>query len=567
MTDWLYYTLVWTAVLIGFVLLVRRPVARWFGPQFAYALWALPMMRLLMPAITLPAWMAPAPDAAPATNEFLLTQSPDTPVATQEGAFGSISGTGAAAADLTTPVTPSSLLEALPLVELGCAVWLIGAAIFLWRRFDSYFQLRDELMERAREIGRSGRVRLVETPGTDAPLAFGVLDPVIALPEGFMAQPDKTARDLALAHELAHHHGRDLLINIIVQPLFAVHWFNPLCHYGWLALRRDQEAACDARVVSHKPAEQLAAYASLIAGTAARPNIATNAALAAPMACPVLGDKSIIHRLRSLKMSDTTPRRRWAGRALMGAAVLALPLTASISYAASDAPHPPEPPAPPSVGVVPPAPPVPPAMDVSSVTAPLPPEPPVPPAAPLAPLGHHSAGADGAHVQVDVSVEEKDGTRNVVVIRNGKRYTGDEAERMLDQIEINIEAHNAAIEKEVEIAEKHAKLAEKHARMAEERIERAVVRHQFAAGQRPIRIETVMECNGDIGTRSESDADGTRVVICPDNIKRDAIMKARDSLKQVRKSIRNDKDLSAKERAEALREIDAAIKEMDSEIG
>ena len=44
MTQWMLETLLWTAVLIAFVLLVRRPVARHFGPQIAYALWALPAL-------------------------------------------------------------------------------------------------------------------------------------------------------------------------------------------------------------------------------------------------------------------------------------------------------------------------------------------------------------------------------------------------------------------------------------------------------------------------------------------------------------------------------------------
>ena len=64
MTSWLLETLAWTAALIAIVLLLRRPVTRWFGPQFAYALWALPALRLLMPPIELPAWMKPAPEAA-----------------------------------------------------------------------------------------------------------------------------------------------------------------------------------------------------------------------------------------------------------------------------------------------------------------------------------------------------------------------------------------------------------------------------------------------------------------------------------------------------------------------
>jgi hypothetical protein len=196
---------------------------------------------------------------------------------------------------------------------------------------------------------------------------MGVLDPVIALPPGFMALHDRPARDLALAHELAHHRGGDLLVNVIVQPLFALHWWNPLGRFGWMALRRDQEAACDARVMARRDAHERAAYAALIARFAAQPGAAHAAALTAPMACPVLGEKSIIHRLRSLTMSDMSPRRRMAGRALLGAGLLAIPLTASVSYAATETgadaavqvPEPPAPPSPPGGPDLPPLPPPP----------------------------------------------------------------------------------------------------------------------------------------------------------------------------------------------------------------
>src|SRR5690606_10586775 len=99
-------------------------------------------------------------------------------------------------------------------------------------------------------------------------------------------------------------------------------------------------------------------------------------ALAAPMACPVLGERSIVHRLRSLSMSERSHRRRWFGRSLIGTSALALPLTASISYAAAE----------------------------TRFSSPLPSAPPQPVAAPVAPLplapaealaaGEFSAAAD-----------------------------------------------------------------------------------------------------------------------------------------------------------------------------
>ncbi len=282
-------TLVWTGALIALVLMLRRPVGRWFGPQAAYALWALPVFRLVLPPLTLPGWMVPAwlaPDDPVAVDLpstlVVLTQD----VATQT-----------ALAPAATPVDWFAILLAL---------WAAGTAIFLSHRFRQYFSLRRALLAEARPVGEAGprgRIRLIETPATNAPIAFGVRDKVVALPIGFMALTERTTRDLALEHELAHHRGRDLLANFLVQPLFAMHWFNPLGWVGWQAMRRDQEAACDARVIAARGAEKRAAYASVIAGFATGPRFA----LAAPMACPVLGDKSIIHRLRSLTMTDISP--------------------------------------------------------------------------------------------------------------------------------------------------------------------------------------------------------------------------------------------------------------------
>ena len=67
LADWMVDTFIYTSLLIALVLLVRRPVSRWCGPQVAYALWTLPFLRFVMPPIVLPAWMAPveAPASAP----------------------------------------------------------------------------------------------------------------------------------------------------------------------------------------------------------------------------------------------------------------------------------------------------------------------------------------------------------------------------------------------------------------------------------------------------------------------------------------------------------------------
>jgi beta-lactamase regulating signal transducer with metallopeptidase domain len=442
-----------------------------------------------------------------------------------------------------------ALLADWPIIEALLLAWLGGAGVFLWRRFAAYFDLREELLAEAREVGRIpalfGAIRLVETPDTAAPLAFGVLDPVIALPPGFMALHDRRARDLALAHELAHHRGGDLVINVLVQPLFALHWWNPLGRYGWLALRRDQEAACDARVIARADAEERAAYAQLIARFAATPNAAPNAAITAPMACPVLGEKSIIERLRSLSMSHSSPRSRIAGGAVLGAALLILPLTASISYAASEtAQEAPEPPAPP----VPPAPPFPPE-------APQPPEAPEPgkqvriitidPDAP--------EGAQDAEV-IERVIRDEDGKEKRVrmVIRRGP-----EGEKLGDP-----EAHEAMLaEMREELAEADRALADLPRIMAEAQAEADGAR---AAGQQRVIVRHECKPGSEEVSETTTTKGGAQIVsICQSRV----FASARKGLEEARAEIAADKDIPEETRKQILKELDRTIARWNDKEG
>jgi beta-lactamase regulating signal transducer with metallopeptidase domain len=319
--SWLTDTLFATGALIALVLVLRRPVARMFGPGMAYALWALPLLRLAIPPLVLPEAQAPV--------AYFVAEAD-------------------VATETVSVIEPSA--ASWSLTEVALAVWIGGALAFIAWRGWSYLAMRRRLLADARPVGEVGSIRLVEIPSLPSPVAFGLVDKVIALPPGFMASEDRAARDLAIAHELEHHAGRDIAVNFAMQPLLALHWFNPLAWFGWRALRRDQEAACDARVLEGRCAETRAAYGRLIAQFAQGPKLS----LATPLACPVVGEKSIIHRLRSLTMDQPSPRRRLIGRLIIGAGALALPLTASITYAASgsDAPEVPAAPAAPAVSDV-----------------------------------------------------------------------------------------------------------------------------------------------------------------------------------------------------------------------
>ncbi|MBO6641565.1 MAG: hypothetical protein JJ947_04950 [Altererythrobacter sp.] len=540
MMDWLTDTFIWTAALIALVLLIRRPVARHLGPQAAYALWALPLIRLVLPPLTLPAWMAPADPvtaiaskAEPLDVFALVAEHSTVPVP-------------------ATDVTLSEPLLPFTLTEFVLAVWMAGAVVFLFLRFRAYRRMRRELLAEGRDVGQAGKVRLIETSSTSAPLAFGVIDKVVALPEGFMATWDRDARDLALAHELAHHRGQDLAINMAVQPLFALHWFNPLGHLGWLALRRDQEAACDARVVAERAKEERATYAQVIASFAAGPNVA----LAAPMVCPVLGDKSIIHRLRSLKMNNQSTKRRMAGRGLIAAVLVSLPLTATVTYADSntfeevfaDVPAPPAPPVPPSAAVAPAAP------TASAMLVQVAPE------APEAP--------DAPKVEENEWVEQgEDGVERRYVIRKEVHVDGEhgdhEAHREVKKHRIvRVERDGEGLSEEekrgilIEVREglEEADLALKEA-FAEQSM-------AFAELENAEGNFTVVEVNCDTGGKGKKlMQDGEEVtVICKSEIMASALM----GLKEARKAIAENPEMPDDMLSEVLKALDEKIAAWES---
>ncbi|TMM50067.1 M56 family metallopeptidase [Qipengyuania marisflavi] len=541
LSQFLIDTLLWTGALVALVLVLRRPVARYCGARAAYALWLLPVLRLVMPPLVLPRWLQPIGEA-------------QAPVQGLAGEAMTVAASGAEIAGRVGAV-PEALPSPVDLTTPLLTLWLGGVAIFLARRFALYHQLRRELLDEARPVGESGRVRLIETPAISGPIAFGVHDKVIALPMGFMVSRDKLSRDLALEHELAHHRGQDLLVNILVQPLFALHWFNPLGWAGWRALRRDQEAACDARVVAARSQTERAAYAGIIADFARRPGAAPRFALAAPMACPVLGDKSIIHRLRSLSMSDISPRRRLATRLAFGTALVALPLTASISYAEIPAPEVPIAPAP-----------------LVSLTSPVPPIAPLVPPAPEAP-----AAPDVQSVEIDTMAWTSE---------------SDELEEELSELDEElreVDRELAAAEHEIiHVQRKIDKKGHKHVtrhihrrshdgmtaeQRAELRTEMKELRKQFGENgevRRQMRIaireakanapEVVVSCRSpDKPVTSETTADGkTRLYVCESaaaNISRDAISKARAA-------IAAEHNIPAEARAEALSALDEELAQL-----
>lgn len=285
-------TMLTTALLMLAVLLIRKPFARHFGPRLAYSLWLIPALRLVLPPLPFA-----DPVAAPDSADVMLV---------------------AIDAPMTIPATPTwSFADAMPYVFV---IWAMGMAAVLAMALLSHRRFRASVLAEAVELEPIGTIRLVMTDAVDGPVAFGLWHRIVAVPQDFFARYAADERALAVDHELAHHRHGDLWANAAALVLLASQWFNPFAWRAIRAFRFDQEAACDARVLTMADAdmrgERTARYATAIAKAA----VGSRLSLAAPMAV----HDNLQERLTMLMRRDISKQRGLVGRLLIGGATLAV---------------------------------------------------------------------------------------------------------------------------------------------------------------------------------------------------------------------------------------------------
>jgi beta-lactamase regulating signal transducer with metallopeptidase domain len=377
LSGWAIEALIASTLLMVLVLVVRTPVRRLFGPQVAYALWALPALRLVLPPMP-QGWHAPAAPLSRAGETIIVYV---------------IDPAGSAA------------VASAPGPSLGLvagALWGAGAAAFLVWHLIQHSRFCARMLGTAERLDDQQGVRVIASPAAPGPLAFGVVRRYVAFPRDFDDRYDADERALALAHEIGHHQRGDLIANWAALVVLALHWFNPVAWRAFRTFRADQELANDARVLAGRSAVDRHIYACAIV------KAAHGGAVSA--ACHLHTITDLKGRLRMLTTSRTSRRRLAAGTVSVGLLVTAgLGFTASGTSAAeaigarihADIPAvPPMPPMPPMAAMpaVTPVPPMPPQASVPALD-PVPPVPPVAPVPPVPPV-EPAAEAGGARTQV-----------------------------------------------------------------------------------------------------------------------------------------------------------------------
>lgn len=289
------------ALLALAVAIVDRLLPRRAWPELRAGLWALVLLRLLVPPGVASPW------------------SPGG-VLPETALFG----------------------DAVPRWALAVpAVWLISTGLLAfavaWRYraerrrllagVDAKAQLPAPLvLAVSRAASRLGvpEPRTVVSREARGPLVMGTFRPVLVLPEGLSEALDQSRLEHVVLHELAHVKRRDALRALFCAAVQMAYWFHPLV---WIATRRLgvlRESCCDRTALAYARGESegysraLLEVAARVAGERREPGLAF-----------VVPHHSLALRMELIRASDSDvpALRRVTVAAVLGVlAVLAVPL-------------------------------------------------------------------------------------------------------------------------------------------------------------------------------------------------------------------------------------------------
>ncbi|MCA8901452.1 MAG: hypothetical protein KDA53_09395 [Hyphomonas sp.] len=338
-------TLIAVTVLLALVMVARKYVARHFGAGVAYALWLIPVLRLVLPPLkgplsVMPFLHLPAASRQPAEAPMTLTVDPVAAEGSGLDAFYLAPPAADAVPAAPLPVVLSeatgpadSAWEAIGgyAVPVLFAIWAGGAILMLglslWRHHDFMQTVKREAVRVSPRLDRiaadvGARVGLKRLPViassfiSSGPLVTGLIRPVVLLPAWFETDYDDVQQRAALAHELSHVRRGDLWALQVSEIFVALMWFNPLAYAARRAFRTDQEAACDADVLRSGTASPHAYGATLIKAVRSASQERLHAAAGLPLT----------HALkeRLSRMTHPTPTRTRRVTGFAAASVLGL---------------------------------------------------------------------------------------------------------------------------------------------------------------------------------------------------------------------------------------------------
>ena len=240
------------ALVALFLLLLQRIFLDKLSPRWQYGVWAVLMLRLLVPAgiggrtTALDLW--PWVEQGRVLAELRLSSAYASPWA------ASLPSVPWPALPTAAPRSVTDWLFVVYLAGvLAWAVWFGACALRLHRRVGAGVPVSGARLDLVRRVAEQYQLplprRVVECRWDHGPFLMGVLRPTLVLPMGWAPE------EAVILHELLHLRHRDVLAGWVVTLFRCLHWYNPVLWYAFDKMGQDREALCDQRVLERLEGE------------------------------------------------------------------------------------------------------------------------------------------------------------------------------------------------------------------------------------------------------------------------------------------------------------------------
>lgn len=263
MLEWI----VSSSILIAVIIALRYILKGKISLRLQYALWALVLLRLLVPVSfgnTGLSVMNAVPEADSQIENLYVDALSQYSV--QQGGAEIYSGYGAPSEDIVNEAKASGEeysfaytsheISIAPLLRLA---WLTGTAVMALWLLASNLRFFARLRRSRRTLNVSGcPLPVYVSELIDTPCLFGLFCPAVYI------TPEATAEDTilrhAIEHEVTHYRHGDHIWSLMRGLCLALHWYNPLVWWAALLSRRDSELACDEATIKRIGENERAEY-------------------------------------------------------------------------------------------------------------------------------------------------------------------------------------------------------------------------------------------------------------------------------------------------------------------
>ena len=210
------------------------------------------------------------------------------------------------------------------------AIWLCGVLVVMVRFGYEWWKIR-AAKRAATPLEMVAGVPILSSPSSMEPGIFGIVRPVLLLPQGIPQRLTAEQLKAIVAHEMCHVRRRDNLTYAVHMAVEALFWFHPAVWWIGVRLIDERERACDEAVVQSCSAAQVYAEGIL--------NVCKHY-FESPLECVSgVSGSDLKKRILRIMSAQRAIRLTWRTKLLLAVAVLiaiALPVTLGLVKAAAE---------------------------------------------------------------------------------------------------------------------------------------------------------------------------------------------------------------------------------------